>query len=275
MSDAFQVRFWGVRGSIPCPGLSHATYGGNTACVEVRCGDTVLILDAGTGLRPLGQALRAEGVTTLHLLLSHVHLDHVIGLPFFEPAYDPHTRLVIRAGNLLPEARLRQTLERLLSVPFFPVSPDVFRAAVDCVDFRAGEAFQLPGAVHVTTAPLNHPDRATGYRIQWQGRSVCYVTDTEHPASGLDARILNLIQGTDLLIYDSTYNTATYPAHKGWGHSTWEAGVALAQAGEVRGFALFHHDPDADDAALAIVEQQAQATFAGAFAAREGMTVRV
>ena len=281
MTEEFQVRFWGVRGSIACPEPSHSRYGGNTSCVEVRCGATVIVFDAGTGLRRLGKALRAENVKTIHLLLSHLHLDHVIGLPFFEPAYDPEARLVIRAGNLLPERRLRATLDRLMSTPFFPISPDVFRATVDCIDFQAGEAFTLSGdasdaaqdAVQVRTAPLRHPDGSAGYRVTWRGKSVCYVTDTEHPETGLDQNILDLIQGADLVIYDSTYCGGTYPAHAGWGHSTWEAGIALAKAAGVKQFALFHHDPDRDDSALAEVERQAQAAFAGAFAAREGQTV--
>ena len=273
MSEEFQVRFWGVRGSIPCPEASHSTYGGNTSCVEVRCGATVIVLDAGTGLRQLGKQLLRENVKTIHLLLSHLHLDHIIGLPFFEPAYDPATRLVLRAGNLLPERRLRATLDRLMGPPFFPISADVFRADVECLDFRAGEAFTLPGDVQVTTAPLRHPDGSVGYRISWRGKSICYVTDTEHPATGLDPNILDLIRDADLVIYDATYCTHTYPPHVGWGHSTWEAGTALAKAAGVRQFALFHHDPNRDDKALAAVEQQAQTAFARAFAAREGQTV--
>lgn len=273
MTQPFQVRFWGVRGSIPCPDASHSLYGGNTACVEVRCGSTVIVLDAGTGLRPLGRQLSREGVKTIHLLLSHLHLDHIIGLPFFEPAYDPGTRLVLRAGNLLPARHLRDTLDRLMTAPFFPISPDVFRADLDYVDFRAGESFSLPDGITVTTAPLNHPDGSTGYRITRGGRSVCYITDTEHPAAGFDAHVLALIQGADLVIYDSTYCAGTYPPHAGWGHSTWEAGVALAHAAGGRQFALFHHDPDRDDQALARIEEQARVAFPGAFAAREGQTV--
>jgi phosphoribosyl 1,2-cyclic phosphodiesterase len=273
MVEDFQVRFWGVRGSIPCPEPSHSTYGGNTSCVEVRCGETVIVLDAGTGLRPLGKSLLRENVKTIHLLLSHLHLDHIIGLPFFEPAYDPWTRLFLRAGNLMPERRLRETLDRLMSPPFFPISADVFQADVSCVDFRAGETFSLPGDVTVKTAPLRHPDGSTGYRISWRGKSLCYITDTEHPPTGLDPNILELIQNTDLMIYDATYCNETYPKHSGWGHSTWEAGVALAKAAAVRQFALFHHDPNRTDEALAAIAAKARASFAGAFAAQEGQTV--
>jgi phosphoribosyl 1,2-cyclic phosphodiesterase len=275
MMDEFYVRFWGVRGSIPCPELSHSYYGGNTACVELRCGETVIVLDAGTGLRALGKALLAENVKTIHLLLSHLHLDHIIGLPFFEPAYDPCTRLVIRAGNLLPDHRLRDTLDRLMSPPFFPIIPDVFKADVQCLDFRAGEVFELSGDVQVETAPLNHPDGAAGYRIRWQGRTVCYITDTEHPASGFDPNVLRLMRGADLVIYDATYCAASYPQHAGWGHSTWEAGVAAAEAAGVKQFALFHHDPNRDDTALAAIEQAAKAAFPGAFAAREGLALKL
>lgn len=275
MANSFAVKFWGVRGSIACPEASHLGYGGNTACVAVECGPHRIILDAGTGIRRLGQHLAREGVKDIHLLLSHLHLDHIIGLPFFEPAFDPATRITVRAGNLLPRYRLQEEIGQLMRAPFFPVSPQIFQAAIQYIDFISGEMFTLAPGLDITTAALNHPDGATGYRINWHGHSICYITDTEHFPDRVDNRIVELVRDTDLMVYDATFCPATYPRHQGWGHSTWQAAIAIAQQANVKRVALFHHDPDSDDAALTQREQEAQAAFPNLFAAREGMTVKI
>ena len=174
------VRFWGVRGSIACPGESHRRYGGNTSCLEVRCGEHLLIFDAGTGLRLLGEHLGGPISLSGDLFLSHTHLDHVVGLPFFGPLHCCETHFRLWAGHLQPELSLHEALSQLMMAPLFPVPPEIFAANITFHDFNAGETLEPQPNVRLRTAPLNHPNHATGYRVEFDGRSVCYVTDTEH-----------------------------------------------------------------------------------------------
>jgi len=267
------VRFWGVRGSAACPGPATMRYGGNTACVEARCGERLIIFDAGSGLRPLGLALADETVDA-DLFLTHCHLDHVWGLPFFEPCYAPTTRLRLWAGNLLPEFTLRQAVGRLMDEPLFPGGPDLFRAQMEYRDFRCGEMLQPHPGVTLRTAALNHPNSATGYRLEYAGRAVAYLTDTEHAPGTLDDNVLALARDADLMIYDSTYADEEYPANAGRGHSTWQQGVRLAETAQAKRLAIFHHAPSRDDAALDRIACEAQAARPGTIVAAEGLALR-
>jgi phosphoribosyl 1,2-cyclic phosphodiesterase len=265
--------FWGVRGSIPVSSSAHVKYGGNTSCVEIQAGARRFVLDAGTGIRTLSNAFLKSDVRTVHLLLSHTHWDHIIGLPFFRPAFDPKCSVTIHAGHMQPYGGLRNVLSRQMIEPMFPVPLEAMKAVVDYEDFTAGDTFRLYPEVCIRTARLNHPNGATGYRIDHNGHSVCYVTDTEHVPGTLDENILALIEGADLVIYDSMYTEDEYPAHAGWGHSTWREGVRLCRAANVRQLAIFHHEPDHDDAFLDRLAGDARAEWPGAVVAREGMAI--
>ncbi len=267
-----RVRFWGVRGSTSCAGPEWSKYGGNTSCVEVRCGERLIILDGGTGLQRLGGALHGEALDA-DLLFSHTHLDHICGVPFFAPLYQAENRFRLRAGHLWPESTLRDALASFMSPPLFPVPPAVFAANIAFQDFRAGETFALGDDVTVRTAPLPHPNRATGYRIVYGDRSVCYVTDLEHEPDELDEDVLGLIAGADLVIYDSTYNDAEFGAHRGWGHSTWQQGVRLCEAAGARRLVIFHHDPAHDDAFMDHTAELAERMRPGTMVAREGTEI--
>ena len=271
---SFSVNFWGVRGTLATPLASHLGYGGNTSCVEVVCGDQVIVLDAGTGLRQLGKRFIRDGVGEATLLLSHTHLDHIAGFPFFEPGYRPDFRLKVMGGHAGTGACLRQVLEKAMEAPLFPVPLSTMRACVGFEDFRPGAEFSL-GEVRVRTAELNHPGGAVGYRIEHDGHSVCYVTDTEHPETGFDRAVLGLIEGADLVIYDSSYTDEEYAARRGWGHSTWREGIRLAREAGAKRLCLFHHDPDHDDARMAAIEREARAEWTPVFAAREGARVEL
>ncbi len=269
--DAMQVRFWGVRGSIPCPGPDTMIYGGNTACVEVRFGSRLLVLDAGSGLRLLGRHLAAEPQPVeLDLLISHCHIDHLIGLPFFQPAFQKSTAMRIWAGHLSPRDHLERMLGQLMEPPLLPITPKTFKADITYRDFLAEDRLDLGSGISVVTAPLNHPGGATGYRIEYGGRAVAYVTDHEHTAGEPHAALVRLTEGVDLLIYDATYTPREYATRVGWGHSTWVEGIRLAERVGARQLALFHHDPDRDDAALELIALQASMLRSGTFAAREG-----
>lgn len=277
MNDAanFSVRFWGVRGSIACPGHATLRYGGNTACIEVRCGNDLIILDAGTGLRDLGLELQPLGPINADILLSHTHFDHIVGLPFFTPAYTPGNTFRVFAGHLLPTTTLRSVVNRMMASPLFPVPIDMLHSDLSFIDFHAGETLSLRPGIEVRTAPLNHPDHATGYRIAYRGRSLCYVTDTEHRPDGLDEKIIALVKDADLLIYDSTYTDDEYARFRGWGHSTWQEGARLAERAGVGQLVIFHHDPSHDDAFMDRVGAESEAMRPGTLVAREGMVLRL
>ncbi|MGQ9366326.1 MBL fold metallo-hydrolase [Azospirillum sp. ST 5-10] len=270
-SRSFTARFWGVRGSIASPGPDTVRYGGNTACLEVRCGGALLVFDAGTGLRALGLALERAGPADLDLFLSHSHFDHICGLPFFAPAFNPASRLRVWSGHLPPEHTTRSVVCDIMSAPYYPVPVDIFRADCTFHEFECGAVLEPVPDVRVRTAPLNHPNGAVGYRIEFAGRSLCFVTDTEHLAGGRDPAVLELVRGADVMIYDSTYTDQEYPRHVGWGHSTWQECLRVADAAGVGRAVIFHHDPTRDDAALDAIAAAAQALRPGTLVAAEGM----
>ncbi len=268
----YKVKFWGVRGSIACPSPEHVIYGGNTSCVEIAVADNVIILDAGTGIRSLGQDLKKRGVSSATLLLTHTHWDHINGFPFFAPAFDPNFRLRIMAGHLAGKpGGIRAVLANQMENPTFPVPLTAMRGILNFGDFSAGESFEPFPDVVVRTAPLRHPNGATGYRVEHAGVAVCYVTDTEHVPGQPDDNVLGLIEGADLVIYDSTYTDAEWPEKIGWGHSTWQEGVRLCRSAGARRLAIFHHDPDHTDTFMEKLEDEARQMWDMAMVARDGM----
>ncbi len=270
MADtSFTLRFLGVRGTLPTPGHHKAEFGGRTSCVQVQCGEHTLVLDGGTGLTMLGSLPKVD------ILLSHTHIDHVLGLPFYLPHCKAGTRVDIWAGNLIPEHTLSEAITKIMSAPLFPLTLEDMKASVGLHDFTAGEtisnaAWEAAGIV-VRTLPLSHPDRATGYRIEYQGRAVCYITDYEHQENALEEALVAFVRDCDVLMYDSTYTDENFAKHKGWGHSTWQQGMRLANAAGVKRFFAFHHDPVADDGALDSRSRQLSGMRPGSMFAREGM----
>jgi phosphoribosyl 1,2-cyclic phosphodiesterase len=244
--------------------------------VEVRCGDHLVIFDAGTGLRLLGNELvqAAAGVNT-DIFLSHCHIDHIAGLPFFAPFFLPASQIRVWAGNLLPERALAQVARTVMSEPLFPSAAGIFRANITFRDFHAGAVLEPRPGVTVRTAPLNHPGRATGYRLEYRGCSIAYITDTEHRPGELDPQVMALADGVDLLIYDCNYTDDEFVARAGWGHSTWQEGVRIANAAGAEALAIFHHDPDHNDDFLDGVQAQARALHPGAVVAAEGMVLAI
>lgn len=276
-TDKLTVRFWGVRGSLPSPGPDTAIVGGNTACVEITTPTTRVILDAGSGLRALGDSLVKKGEhRSTTILLSHVHWDHVMGVPFFAPLYMPGCELTfISGGHGVP---LRDVLARQMSQPMFPVGLDRVPSRITCRELAPAERLVV-GDLEIDVALLNHPDPVYAFRLSHGGRSVVFATDTEHYAC-VDPRLQRLAQGADLLIYDAQYTPEEYageigPPKTGWGHSTFAAGAELAHAAKVGTLALFHHDPRRTDVEVAEIVQRARALFPDTVAAREGLTVEL
>ena len=270
----FFVRFWGVRGSIPCPGAATSRYGGNTSCLEIRCGGRLLIFDAGTGLAERGKHVRGDGPLDADLFLTHTHYDHIWGWPHFSPGLDKDTRLNIRAGHLIPEYRIQDLMLGLLNDPLNPLNSETLRANISFEDFVIGDTLKPRPGIEVRTAHLNHPNRASGYRIEFAGRSICYLTDHEHTEGGPDKALVDLTRGADLVIYDSTYTDEEYPNHVGWGHSTWREGVKLCEIAEAKKFVVFHHDPGHDDTFMDRIARDVTDARPGSVVAREGLVLR-
>lgn len=269
------VRFWGVRGSIPTPGPATANVGGNTSCVEVTCGDQRIILDAGTGIRELGQSLQGAGPLEATILLSHLHGDHIQGFPFFTPAFHPGSELTMvgRADEL----SIEQALTQHMSPPAFPVALGDVPATLRYETADVEGTTQI-GKIKVRASRLKHPNGVLAYRLEHDGTSVVYATDTEHVEGEIDDVLVELARGADVLIYDAMYTRAEYagedgPSRRGWGHSTWNEGVNIARAAAVGQLVLFHHDPTRTDEQVASLEQAAAAELPGTVAAREGMEI--
>ncbi len=267
------VRFWGARGSIAAPGPDTIKYGGNTSCVEVRCGGRTLVFDAGTGIRALGDTLCRQGDGQVDLFLSHTHLDHIVGFPFFRFAYESTKTVRLWAGHLLPERTIEGVLRALMAAPFFPVSLDIMSARIEFRDFNAGETLRPGDEVVIRTAALDHPDRATGYRVEYNGKSVCYVTDTRHIEGAPSREILDLIADADIVIYDAMFTDDEFSNFRDWGHSTWEECLRLCKAANARIPVIFHHLPSRDDRALDAIADEVARRCPGAVVAREGETL--
>lgn len=281
-----QLTFWGVRGSIATGGPQFMRVGGNTTCLEVQHGSDRLILDAGTGLRGLGDKLMREARTLgravqANLLFSHLHWDHIQGFPFFAPAFVPTSEIQLfgpRGEDGVTS--LESALSRQMSPPSFPVSLQAMASRKRFSTIADGDGLEL-GAFTVRTRGLCHPQGVLGFRIEAGGKSLCFATDTEHRADGeVDEALMELARDVDLLVYDAQYTPAEYrgengtgPSREGWGHSTYEAAAMIAKACGARKLALFHHDPTHDDDMVEAIEAEARRLFPGAFAAREQRTV--
>ena len=275
---AFSVRFWGVRGSIACSGPRTVRYGGNTSSLEVRCGDRVLLFDAGTGMRYLGNAMDIAGpieAIEADVFLTHTHYDHVCGIPFFRPFFRPSNRFRLWAGHLGAGMTLRRVMDEFMVAPLFPVPPQVFKATVDYRDFVCGKDLSAGPDVRVKTIALNHPDGATGYRVEFDGRAFCYLTDTEHVPGAIDRKLAKFMEGADAVVYDSMYTDDEYPRYVGWGHSTWQEGVRLCKAAGVKKLIVFHHDPEHTDEMLDGVSREVDKQLPGSVVAREGLILEL
>lgn len=278
LSEQFVINFWGVRGSIASPGTGTVRYGGNTPCVEMQVGGKRLIFDGGTGIRVLGQSLLSQMPVEGHLFFTHSHWDHIQGFPFFAPAFIKGNCFSIY-GAIAPDgSTIEQRLTDQMNHPNFPVPLQVMGAALKFVDVEIGTTIQI-GDIQVENAPLNHPGQAVGYRVNWQGHSAAYVTDTEHFPDRLDEHVLKLANQADVLIYDATYSDEEYYSETfskvGWGHSTWQEAVKIARTAGVKTLVIFHHDPLHDDEHLDQIGIQVKRAFPGGLMAREGLSIQV
>ncbi len=235
-----------------------------------------LIFDGGTGLRELGITLMAEAPLSASLFFTHSHWDHIQGFPFFVPAFVPGNRFDIYGAIAPNGSTIEQRLNDQMLHPNFPVPLQVMGADLKFCDIEIGETIHL-GDITVENSLLNHPGEAVGYRVTWQNHVAAYITDTEHFPNRLDSNVIGLAQDADVLIYDSTYTDAEYYDPKsskvGWGHSTWQEAVKVAQTANVKTLVIFHHDPSHDDDFMDQIAVQAAAAFPSSIVAQEGLTI--
>ncbi|OFV99345.1 MAG: hypothetical protein A3H94_08710 [Acidobacteria bacterium RIFCSPLOWO2_02_FULL_60_20] len=272
-----RVRFWGVRGSIPTPTLETFRYGGNTPCVEVRTAQgKILIFDGGSGFRLLGKQLLAEfGHKSIqgHILLTHYHWDHIQGIPFFEPLYNPenHFHFHAFASRL---GTVQEALEGQMSDPYFPVNMNIMQARRHFHEI-AKDPLVLDDAV-IHNLPLNHPQGCLGFRVECEGQVFVYATDNEPGSRQHDGHVRELAKNADVLIYDGQYTPYEFSNFKrGWGHSTWREGVNIAEEVGVKQLILFHHDPDHNDVYVDSIVEEARKFFPNVMAAWEGLDINL
>lgn len=224
-------------------------------------------------MEPLAVNMIKEGVRDFDLFFSHCHFDHIMGLPFLRPLYHRGVNARIYAGHFEDATTCREMTMRFMAPPFFPVTPELFEANVEFIDFRPPDTFSPHTGINISTARLNHPNGSVGYRIDYAERAVCYVTDTEHVPGTPSEAVLSLARGADMMIYDCMYTDAEFDHFRGYGHSTWQEGVRLCEASGVQRLVIFHHRPGRDDAGLRGIEAEAKARFPGAVVARTGLEI--
>ena len=303
-----KVRFWGVRGSIPSPGPTTQKYGGNTACIELRVGpdDRLIIIDAGSGIRSLGNPIMAndlpKGPIKAEIFLSHTHWDHIMGYPFFTPIYIPGTKLKVHGPMSFEDDPLEEVVGGQMKYRYFPINLGELASDVEYVRLKENPSIDLGDGLHLSTKLLNHPISALGYRFEYDGHVVCtcydtepfrnlFITDPDHPdfdeamayegeevAIEQNLAIEEFFAGADLLIYDSQYTDAEYSSRINWGHTTMEYAITAANRAGVKKLAMFHHDPDRTDESLdeyaKIYCEPGKYGDTEVFFAREGMEIK-
>lgn len=258
-----QLIFWGTRGSLPMNTPEHKIYGGNTSCVSVQAGDNAVVFDAGSGLIHLGSRLSAQGVKSIDICFSHFHSDHICGLPFFKPFFDPDCAIRLHSFGE-NEATLEDAVSSYLSRPIFPITLADFLADVSFVHHNEDATLAL-GNLAISAMAIPHPGGAHALKAKAEGKSFVYATDTEHTPGSPNAALIDFMHNADMAIYDCTFDDSEFEGKRGWGHSTWQEGVRLAMAAQVKRFGIFHHEPERSDSALAEIERQAQADLPVAF----------
>jgi phosphoribosyl 1,2-cyclic phosphodiesterase len=298
------VRFWGVRGSIPCPGSSTVIYGGNTSCLEIRADERLVIIDFGTGVKPLGDWLIArdlkKGPIDTDVFISHTHWDHIMGFPMFAPIFISTTKLRIRGPVSFEDETLESIIGTQLSYRYWPVRLSELAAKIEYEQIMETK-LDLGGGLKVITKFLNHPISCLGYRFEYGGKSIVtaydhepfrnlFLTEPDDPSYNEDViregetaaneeneKVRRFFKDADVLIHDTQYTTEEYAAHLGWGHSSYEYAVSTAAGTGVKKLVLFHHDPNRTDAQLEDLEREygANAAEAGVevMMAREGLTI--
>jgi len=302
----FFVRFWGVRGSIPCPGPDTVKYGGNTTCLEIRADKRLIIIDLGTGAKPLADFLMAndskQGPLDIDIFITHTHWDHIMGFPMFAPVFVPGTKLRIRGPVSYNDDTLASIIGDQLSYRYWPVRQSELSAIIEYKELKE-ISVDLGDGLKVRTKYLNHPILCLGYRFDYQGKSIVtafdhepfrnlFPTDPQDPNYSEEAafegeeaakeeneKMLNFCNGADILIHDAQYTAEEFEKHLGWGHSSYNYAMEVASRSNVKKLVFFHHDPNYKDNKLESIEEQCKNDAKGKsfdiIMAREGLQIEV
>jgi phosphoribosyl 1,2-cyclic phosphodiesterase len=299
------VRIWGDRGSIPCPGKDTVLFGGNTSCLEIRADNKLVIVDFGTGIKPLGDYLMAndfkKGPIDADVFITHTHWDHIMGFPMFTPLFIPTSRIRIRGPVSYEDETLEQIIGAQLTYRYWPVRISELSAHIEYAQIKE-TSLDLGDGLWVTTKYLNHPILCLGYRFEYRGKTIVtaydnepfrnlFPTDPEDPSYNEEAaqegetaareeneKLLRFFQSADVLIHDTQYTAEEYEKHLGWGHSSYERAINNANKAKVKKLIMFHHDPNRTDEQLLQLEKNYQKRIAGKTSmqimmAREGLVI--
>jgi len=272
-----RIRFWGVRGTIPSPGPDTIRYGANTSCVDVFTSDQqIVVFDAGTGIRPLGNQLIKEhpGRIVGTIFVTHTHWDHIQGFPFFAPLQFRNNRFVV-VGQRRVGQQLENVLAGQISEPYLPFGYNQLAADILVKEMNDGETMVIGDATSVFAAALDHPGGCLGYRLENDGLAFAYCTDTSHGGDGLDKNVLRLAHKADLLVHEASFTPEERVRFPDWGHSSWQEAAEVAQAADVGMLALFHHSPTANDEQLEEILVQTRTLFPRTVLAREGLSLEL
>ena len=275
-NTSININFWGVRGSCSVSREDNLLYGSNTACIEISVGKTLIIFDAGTGINKLGERYKNEHLNA-HIFLSHYHLDHIQGLPFFSPLFSPNNSFTIY-GETKNNTSVEKILTSIFKPPYFPLQLNNFGSKITFFDVDISEIITIGDNIQIEPFKLNHPGGSLGYKLIYNNKSIVYLSDIEHNNS-LTSNISSFVNNCDLLIYDANYTNEEYFGKKdnspkiGWGHSTWEEGVKLAKIANVKQLVLFHHDINRTDEDMLEIECEAKTHFCNTIAAKEGLNI--
>ena len=302
----FFVRFWGVRGSIPCPGRHTAEFGGNTACVEIRADERIIISDLGTGVKPLGDYLVTNDLKKapldLDVFISHTHWDHIMGFPMFTPLFIPGTKMRIKGPVSFNDDTLESIIGDQLAYRYWPVRQSELAAEIEYQELKES-TIDMGGGLKLTTKYMNHPILCLGYRFEYKGKSIIAAYDHEpfrnlfptdpndssydeeaaregeEAAKEENERIIQFYKNADILIHDTQYTAKEFEKRLGWGHSSYEYAIEAARKAKVKKLIFFHHDPNANDECLENLEAQYKAKVKNIkleiIMAREGQKIEV
>jgi phosphoribosyl 1,2-cyclic phosphodiesterase len=257
-----KITCWGARGSIAVSGTEYVKYGGDTTCIEIRSkNNDVIIVDAGTGLRKLGNKLIAENQQSCHMLFTHAHWDHLLGFPFFKPIYRKGTKISLY-GCPYAQKSIADILSKSMIAPYFPIEFGQLQAAFTS-NQTCDKPFQI-GPITITPIQLSHPNQGVGYKFTEDGKSFVFLTDNElsqrHPGGGEYGDYLRFAENADLLVHDAEYTAEQYTLTKGWGHSLYTDALRLALEAKVKQFGLFHHNQERSDADLDRIVKDCEGT---------------
>jgi len=271
------ARFWGVRGSTPTPQKENMRYGGNTSCIELRTDSPeVLILDGGTGIRLLGKKLEEEFAgrpIKAHIFFSHFHLDHIQGIPFFGPLYNSKNHFTFYFAERHDAKLVLDAVSGIMASPYFPVDMSNLPCGRNFISLNEGTLSVANTTIDVL--PLNHPQGSLGFRLMHHGKTLTYCTDVELGVEWSDTNVRKLAHEADLFIVDSQYTPEELPAHRGWGHSSWKQGVEIGNEANAAQLALFHYNPNHEDAAIEQMLENAKKGHPNVIATWEGLEVTI